>query len=483
VKPVLTPAEMGDADRRAIAAGTPQAVLVARAGAAVAAAALRMLGGTYGRRVVVICGKGNNGADGEVAARRLRARGIGVDVFALADPILVAQLTRSLARADLVVDAMFGTGFRGVLEADAAIVARAIDGRLTLAVDIPSGIDGNTGEARGAAVFATETITFVALKPGLLFEPGRAHAGRVRVADIGIDPGACALHVLDVDDLVLPSRDPRAHKWSSGLLVIGGSIGMVGAPLMTGRAAARCGAAMVVCGLPGGDAAPTASGAEIVTRALAATSEGALDTDAARVVLKDVDRFRAVVVGPGLGRDDRTQTAVRRIVAECPLPIVIDADALNALAVDPAPLHVRHAAGLPPAILTPHEGEFARVAGAPVGADRVAGARALAARVHAIVVLKGPGTVVAAPDGGAIVNRTDGPGLATAGTGDVLSGIIGGLLANGATPLDAAASGVYVHGRAAASAGTGLDLVASDLIAALPSTLAMLRTGRDPWED
>jgi hydroxyethylthiazole kinase-like uncharacterized protein yjeF len=165
------------------------------------------------------------------------------------------------------------------------------------------------------------------------------------------------------------------------------------------------------------------------------------------------------------------------------VPIVVDADALNALAVDPAPLHVRHAAGLPPAILTPHEGEFARVAGAPVGADRVAGTRALAARLRAIVVLKGPGTVVAAPDGSAIVNRTDGSALATAGTGDVLSGIIGGLLANGAAPFDAAASGVYIHGRAATTAATGLDLVASDLIGALPSTLALLRTGRDPWED
>jgi NAD(P)H-hydrate epimerase len=258
---------------------------------------------------------------------------------------------------------------------------------------------------------------------------------------------------------------------------------MVGAPLMASRAAARCGAGMVVCGLPGIDAAARASTAEIVTRALAATPDDALDADAAAAIIKDVDRFDAVVIGPGLGRDDRSQHAVRRIVAECPVPLVVDADALNALALDPAPLQARRTAGYPPAILTPHAGEFARLAGEPVGVDRIASARELAAQTHAVVVLKGPGTVVAASDGAVIVNRTDGPALATAGTGDVLSGIIGGLLANGAPPFAAAATGTYVHGRAATAAATGVDLVATDLVAALHPTLEALRSGTDPWED
>jgi NAD(P)H-hydrate epimerase len=485
MKPVLTPAEMAAADRRAIAAGTPEPVLIERAGAAVAGHAMRMLGGVYGRRVVVVAGKGNNGADGVVAARRLRERGVGIDVFPLADGIDKAAFGRALARADLAIDAMFGTGFRGVLVGDAAFVAGALVAAATptLAVDIPSGVDGTTGEARGDAVRAQETVCFAALKPGVLFEPGRTHAGRVHVVDIGIEVGRPALAVLEVPDLRLPRRASEAHKWTAGALVVGGSTGMIGAPLMASQAAARSGAGMVVCALPGLDAAARASVREIVTRALPATSDGSLDADAAGAVLKDVERFHAVAIGPGLGRDDRTQAAVRQIVAECPAPVVVDADALNALAVDLGPLRQRHRAGLPAAILTPHAGEYARLAGMPVEADRVAAARDLAARTQAIVLLKGPGSVIAAPDGTAVVNRTDTPALATAGTGDVLTGIIAGLMANGASPFDAAATGAYVHGRAAWAAGTGPELVAPDLIGALHPTLEALRSGHDPWEE
>jgi NAD(P)H-hydrate epimerase len=483
MKPVLTPAEMAAADRRAINAGTPEAVLVERAGTEVARHARRMLGGSYARRVVIVCGKGNNGADGRVAATRLEARGIGVDVFELASTTRVSELMRALARSDLVIDAMFGTGFRGALEGDASIIARALHDHRVLAVDIPSGIDGTTGEARGIAVQAEETVAFAAFKSGLLFEPGRSHAGRVRIVDIGIDPGATKLHVLESSDLDIRARPRTSHKWSAGLLVVGGSTGMIGAPLMAARAAARSGAGMVVCGLPGAEAAARASANELVTRALPATGGGALDADAADVVAKDAHRFHAIVIGPGLGRDERTQAAVQRIVAECPLPLVVDADALNALAIDAAPLAARHNAGFAPAVLTPHAGEFARLAGESVGIDRVESARALAARTHAVVVLKGPGTVIAAADGEAFVNRTDSAALASAGTGDVLSGVIGGLIASGVAPLRAAASGVYIHGRAATAAHTGSELVATDLIDALPSTLEALRAGSDPWED
>jgi NAD(P)H-hydrate epimerase len=475
MKSILTPAEMGTADRRAIAAGTPEPVLVERAGTAVARHALRMLGGAYGRRVVVVCGKGNNGADGHVAAGVLARRGIGVDVFTLADGFVEPTLRRSIDRADLAIDAMFGTGFRGALDGDAALVAFELRAVPTLAVDIPSGVDGLTGEARGPAVDAAETICFAALKPGLVFEPGRTHAGTTHVADIGIATSESALQLLEASDCWLPYRAQNSHKWTAGALIIGGSTGMVGAPVMASHAAARSGAGMVACALPGADAAARASTGELVARALPATSGGALAAEAASVVLKDVDRFHAVAIGPGLGRDERTQAAVRQIVAECPTPIIVDADALNALAVDLAPLRARHASGLPTAVLTPHAGEYARLAGAPLGADRVAAARELAARTHAIVLLKGPGTVIAAPSGNAVVNPTDTPALAAAGTGDVLTGIITGLCASGAMPFVAAASGAFVHGLAAREAGTGDELVATDLIPALHPTFTALR--------
>jgi NAD(P)H-hydrate epimerase len=491
VKRVLTPAEMAAADQRAIAAGTPEAVLVERAGGAVAHHALRMLGGSYGRRVVVICGKGNNGADGRVAARRLRAWGVGVDELALDPGFDASEIRRVLARADLMIDAMYGTGFHGTLGGVAAMAVDELDATRVpvLAIDIPSGVDGSTGAVAGAAVRADETIGFAAYKPGLLFEPGRTHAGRVRIVDIGIDvapdsavANGAELTVFDVGDLSLPSAGADAHKWSSGCLVVGGSGGMVGAPMLASQAALRCGAGMVVCAVPGTAAAATVSGTELVARALTATPLGSFAEDAADDVLKAVARYRAMVLGPGLGRDQSAQAAACRIVAEANIPMVIDADALNAVAVDPAALRVRYAAGLPLAVLTPHAGEYERLAGSPVGADRVESARELARRLHSVVLLKGPGTVVADPNGRAVIDTTGTPALATAGTGDVLSGVIAALVAQGVEPFAAAASGAYVHGRAASAAATAPDIVASDLVLALPRTLQALRTGRDPWE-
>ncbi len=492
MKPVLTPEEMGAADRRAIASGTPESELVDRAGNAVARHALRMLGGAYGRRATVVCGKGNNGADGRVAAAVLRRRGVGVDELSLEHGFGASELGRALERADLAIDAMYGTGFRGRLDGDAERVAAALASSAiaVLAVDIPSGVDGATGEIAGCAVRADETVCFAALKPGLLLEPGRSHSGRVRVVDIGIpvDGGVAGsdagprLFVLDVDDLRLPRRQPDAHKWSAGCLVVGGSRGMVGAPVLSGRAALRCGAGMVVCAVPGADAAEAVSGHELVARVLPATQAGALDDDAAARVLDELSRYRALAIGPGLGREDGTRRAVGRIVAASAVPLVIDADALNAIAANPEPLRRRHEAGLPLAVLTPHAGEYERIAGRPVGDDRVGAARGLAAELQAIVLLKGPATIIAAPDGLAVVNCTGGPALATAGTGDVLTGVIAGLLAQGVPPFAAAASGAYVHGRAAEAARTAPDIIASDLLRALPRTLHVLRAGSDPWE-
>jgi NAD(P)H-hydrate epimerase len=486
VKVVLTPAEMAAADRHAIEHGTPEEVLVERAGRALAHHALRMLGGTYGRRVTIVAGKGNNGADGRVAGRLLRARGIGVDECSLEEGFYVAELRRMLGRADLVIDAMYGTGFRGRLDGAGAVITQEVllASVPVLAVDIPSGVNGTTGAVEGVAMDADETICFAAYKPGLLFEPGRSHAGVVDVVDIGIDVTATGprLGVFDISDLALPEPRAEAHKWSSGCLVVGGSNGMVGAPVLAGSAALRAGAGMVVCAVPGREAAAAVSGRELVARALPATSDGSLEEGAADEVLKDLARFRALAIGPGLGREPSAQSAVRRVVAEADVPLVIDADALNAIAVDPSVMEARAGAGLAPPVLTPHAGEYERLAGRPVGEDRVVAARELAARLHAIVLLKGPGTVIAAPDGDAIVNTTGGPALATAGTGDVLTGVIASLLAQGVDPLPAAATAAYVHGRAADVARDAPDIVASDLVEALPRTLHELRNRRDPVE-
>lgn len=475
---VLTPEQMAGADRAAIEAGTPLVALMERAGWALARGVRDVLGGTYGRRVVVVCGKGHNGGDGRVAAGVLSAWGVRTEVFAL-DPALDRDaLVRALARADGAVDAMYGTGFRGALDGDAASAAAALNaaGVPVVACDVPSGVNGLTGAVEGAAVDAVLTVCFAALKTGLLFHPGRGHAGVIRVVPIGVDvtraPGRPA-YLLDEEDvgLVLPERTAETHKWEvGGLLVVAGQAGMLGAAGLVGRSALRAGAGIVVLGLPGTELAARAAGGEVITRPLPETPEGYLDEPAAKDVLDGLDRFRALVVGPGLGTDGRTVAAVRRLVAEAPVPVLVDADGLNALAGDLGPLAERQA----PTVLTPHEGEFARLAGEPPGEDRIEAAGDLAGRTGAVVVLKGSTTVVADPEGRVVLNPTGGPWLATAGTGDVLSGVVGGLLAQGLAPFEAGAAGAWLHGRAADEAGHD-GLVAGDLVDALPAVLGRVR--------
>lgn len=475
MKPLVTPAEMAAADRRKIEAGTPVEVLMDRAGRAVAWGVREVCGGVYGRRAVVVCGKGNNGGDGLVAARVLRAWGVRVDTFALEAGIDAARFERAIARADVFVDAMFGTGFAGELEGDAARAVGIVAGEAVavVAVDIPSGVNGLTGAVDALAVRADRTVTFAARKPGLVFEPGRSHAGVVTVADIGIDVGTPQAGVTEAADVSawIPRRAPNTHKWEvGGVMVVGGTLGMTGAPMLVSRAVLRAGAGIVWCGMPG-EAAAAASGSEVITVDLPATPDGALDARAASVVLRDLDRFGSLVVGPGLGRDERTQSAVIQLVADAPVPLVLDADGLNALRGDLAPLRIRHTMLEATAVLTPHDGEFTRLMGEPPGKDRIAAARRLADATDAVVLLKGSATVIAEPGGGRVaVNPTGGPWLASAGTGDVLSGIIGALLARGCDAFSAAAAGAWIHGRAADRAGhTGM--IAGDLIEAIPAAL------------
>jgi NAD(P)H-hydrate epimerase len=451
MRPVLTPEQMGAVDA---AAPDPTEVLIGRAGGAVARQALAMLGGSYGRRVVVVAGKGNNGNDGREAARRLRRRGVRVlEIDALGAP-------ERLPDADLVIDAAYGTGFRGEYRPpDPA-------GTPVLAVDIPSGVDGRTGAVAGAAVRADRTVTFAALKPGLLLPPGRELAGAVVVADIGLDVSVAGATVglVEGTDVArwLPPRPPDTHKWRAALVMAAGSPGMTGAAHLAARGAQRAGAGMVRVASPGLDHDPG-----LPTEAVG-ISVPAAGWDAR--VLDELDRAGALVVGPGLGRGAATGAAVHQVVATAPVPLLVDGDGLSALGGRVAEVVGSRDA---PTILTPHDGEFARLAGHPPGADRIDATLGLARATGAVVLLKGPTTVVAHPDGRVHLSTTGDARLATAGTGDVLSGIIGALLAQGAEALAAASAGAWLHGRAA-SHGPERGLVASDVAEGLPTALAGL---------
>lgn len=439
--PVVTPEEMAAIDR---AAPEPVEVLIGRAGGAVARAALRMLGGSYGRRVVVLAGKGNNGNDGREAARRLRARGVRVvEVDALGFP-------ETLPEADLVIDAAFGTGFRGEYVAPATSAP-------VLAVDIPSGVDGCTGETSALVLAAERTVTFAALKPGLLLPPGAGLAGEVEVADIGLDVSSARTHVVDASDVArwYPHRSATAHKWEHAVWVVAGSPGMGGAAVLCTAGAQRVGAGYVRLSSPGGHNA--AAPVEVVQTPLPSD-------EWSHPVLDSLDRFGALVLGNGLGTGESTTHEVRRVVAGSTVPTVVDADGITALGAQ---------AGAylgPNVVVTPHDGEFARLAGSSPGADRIGSVRDLAARLGCIVLLKGRLTIVAEPGGGVLLSDAGDERLATAGTGDVLAGVIGGLCAAGLDPFRAAAAGAFIHGRAAVL-GWRHGLVAGDLLDHLPRVL------------
>lgn len=447
--PVLTPTEMGEVDR---AATEPVEVLIGRAGAAVARAAVAMLGGTYGRRVVVLAGKGNNGNDGRDAARRLAGRGVGVRV------IDVDAAPATLPPADLVIDAAFGTGFRGSYRPPGIE-----PGVPVLAVDIPSGVDGLTGAVPGDAWPAARTVTFAALKPGLLFEPGRALAGSVSVADIGLDVGSPETFVMDGTDVRgwLPTRPANAHKWQSAVWVVAGSPGMSGAAALAAGGAQRAGAGYVRHSTPGAVPGSGVMPVEVVETELSAQGWAA-------TVAEQQGRFGALVIGNGLGLAPDTRAEVRAAVAAAAVTTVVDGDGLTALADDPATRLGPHV------ILTPHDGEFARLAGSAPGADRIAAARALAADRGCVVLLKGGPEIVAHPDGRVLVVTTGDARLATAGTGDVLAGVIAALAAAGVPPWPAAAAGAFLHG-AAGALGWRHGLVAGDLLDQLPAVIDRLQ--------
>ncbi|HEX6595429.1 MAG TPA: NAD(P)H-hydrate dehydratase, partial [Acidimicrobiales bacterium] len=337
-----------------------------------------------------------------------------------------------------------------------------------LAVDIPSGVDGLTGEAGDGAVWADRTVTFAALKPGLLLGDGPDRAGEVSVADIGLDVSSARAGLVEQADvgawLPLPSRE--SHKWKTAVYVVAGSAGMTGAAHLCARATMRAGAGTVRLAIPGVPPAPPFP--EVVGRTVPATG---WDAD----VVEDAARAKAVIVGPGLSRTDSTGESVRSLLPKLTVPVILDADGLFALGkADGAGDVLRQRSAS--TVLTPHDGEFKRLTGHAPGPDRLAAARELAVRTGATVLLKGSTTVVADPDGRTLWTNQEDARLASAGTGDVLAGVIGAFLAQGLPPLRAAGLGAYVHG-AASRRGWRRGLVAGDLLDALPAVLNEGRAG------
>lgn len=511
MRTLSTPEEMRAFDAAAAGrCGIPGSVLMENAGRGVVDRIVASLGSPAGKKVVVVCGKGNNGGDGFVIARHLLMRGASVDVLLLArtaavrgdarihlDILLKLRKTAGdtlrfssqasrfvppVTHTDIVVDAIFGTGFSGTPRGIAAAAIRWINGcgATVIAVDIPSGLDGATGLVAGEAVRAALTVTMAAEKVGQYVGAGPDHCGRVEIVDIGITPqlvAGPAGRTFRADDAsiaaLLPQRPRRVHKYAAGkVLVLGGSRQYAGAPVLAALAALRAGAGAVVLGVPVSLRPVIASRTgDIVLQALAENERGTIGMEALGQINERIGWADAVVIGPGLGRDPETDALVREIFATCAAPLVVDADALTALRGRSSRLWKRPG----PTILTPHAGELGSLLDQPAGdvdTARVTVACDSAKRFHGIVVLKGASTVCAHPDGRSFVNTTGNPGMATIGTGDVLAGVIGALLAQRVGPMESAAAGVYLHGRAgdlAAQRFGERSLLASDLLATLPA--------------
>jgi NAD(P)H-hydrate epimerase len=516
---IVTAAQMREVDRRAIAErGIPGRVLMENAGRAVADLIRRAVGEPGAASAIVFSGKGNNGGDGFVAARHLARWGMAVRVIlagrakeasgdaayhlnaAREAAVPLEEVTEALSpaardallaaasKADVVVDALLGTGVRGEV---AGIARELIDlinhsrsaGRcLVVAVDVPSGIDADTGAVCGRAVNADHTVTMGLPKLGLVVGDGIAHTGQLTVADIGFPSDLVAeadseaeLIERDWADSVLPLRRRDAHKGHFGrVAVIAGSVGMTGAAALCSTAALRMGAGLVTLGVPASlNDILEVKVTEVMTRPLPETPARTLSLGAREAALGLAHEGDVVIMGPGLSRHQETAALIRDLVSAIERPLVLDADGLNALAGDPSLLKVRRA----PTVCTPHPGEMGRLLGISadqVQRDRLGAARRAAADLRSVMVLKGARTVIAHPDGDARISPTGNPGMASGGTGDVLTGMIGGLLAQGAAPFDAASAAVFFHGLAgdyAAESRTERCLIAGDLLEFLPLAL------------
>ncbi len=485
---LLTAEEMGRADRLTIEGGVAGTRLMENAGRAVADEVVRRF--PDAGRVAVLCGPGNNGGDGFVAARHLTEKGYAVSLGLAGDPARLpddaAAMARLwagaiepltvelLARADVVVDAIFGAGLARPIEGELAALIEAVNGSglPVVAVDVPSGIDGTTGAVRGVAIRALATVTFFRLKPGHLLLPGREFCGEVSVADIGIEASVldviCPRAFVNKPALWLahfPWPKPESHKYARGhAVVVSGPVWSTGAARLGARGALRAGAGLVTVASPR-DALQVNAGA------LTAIMVRPVDDAAELTALLADERKNAVMMGPGAGVGEHLRSLVLAALAS-EAAVVLDADALTSFAEGPDTLFAAIKARATPVAMTPHEGEFARLFGTMQQGSKLDQARAAAARSGATLVLKGSDTVVAAPDGRASINATTSPWLATAGTGDVLAGMVVGMLAQRMQGFEAASAAVWMHGAAARDFGPGL--IAEDLPETLPKVLREL---------
>jgi ADP-dependent NAD(P)H-hydrate dehydratase / NAD(P)H-hydrate epimerase len=456
VEPLLTAEETRRAEE---AHPGPLDELMERAGRAVADVVLARFPG----RVAVVCGKGNNGGDGRVCARVLRERGRDVTVV---------DGYGDLDSPDVIVDALFGIGLRDAPRDEAARMIELVNasGKPVVAIDVPSGVDGSTGEVPGAAVRASVTVTFAAAKVGLAVSPGRVHAGSVHVAPIGLGLQGFEHGLVAASALAeVPRKDRSSSKYRAGsVLVVGGSRGLTGAPMLASLAAFRADAGYVAVAAPESTLPVLETRLlEVVKRPLPEDSSGRLLPRSADTVLDAADRADVVALGPGLGRSDGTRELVRILLERLETPVVLDADALWEL----EPFGARAA----PTVLTPHAGELASLLGTTareIDAHRLDAVQRAARLFGAVVLLKGTDTLVAAPREGVLVATYGEPSLATAGTGDVLTGIVAAFLAKGLPAREAAAVGAVAHGLASRLVTNQAGTIASDLLPALQRALA-----------
>lgn len=510
--PVLVTAEeMRQMDRRTIEEfSIPGLLLMENAGLQVVNHAERRFGSWRGKRVLVLCGGGNNGGDGMVVARHAAQRGAEVQVVLAADPAKVTgdartnlQIVQKLGLPihalrsvdeltpiwkqgwDLVVDALLGVGIKGEVRGLIGEVIRFFEecAAPVVAVDVPSGIDADTGAVCGYAMRADLTVTFGAMKVGLAVYPGAEYAGEVVVADIGVPESV--VEQADIPRRLitreqvrdwLPVRPADAHKGHFGhVLVVGGSVGLAGAPMMAAEAALRVGAGLCSVAVPHSIyAAAAGTLREAMVHPLPDAPEGCLSAESIDAMARLLERANVLAIGPGWSTHPPAREALKRLFNIVRVPCVIDADALNCIAQEPDILPAEH----PPLVLTPHPGEMARLMNtdtAAVQANRLAIAEQAARRFGAIVVLKGARTVIATPEGRIWVNPTGNVGMATGGSGDVLTGAIAGLLAqDGVDGEGAAVAGVYIHGLAgdlAAQEAGMAGLIARDIIRYLPEAV------------
>ncbi len=509
---LLTAAQMRKLDETAIKdMGIPGIVLMENASRGLFKVISNEMAPLDGKYALIVCGKGNNGGDGFAVARYLLNAGatpevvlgakpadikgdaktnmeicvrMGIPVISITEAKKLSPLRNRVKKADLLVDALLGTGVKGEVKPFYLKIIKAINNAdcPVFAVDVPSGISVDEGRVYNGAVEADHTATFGAAKIGLFVHPAAEKAGSVYVVDIGIPRSlldetepAAYLTTLDYVSRIFTFRTDDVHKGDCGkVLIVGGSRGMSGATILAGEAALRTGTGLIYLAVPRGlNNIIERKFTEAITLPQDEDSRGRLALSAAGAIVDKLEDVDAVVLGPGISVTDGAQEIVERVVEECRVPLLIDADGLNCIARDPDVLNIARA----PVVLTPHPGEMARLTGkkiSDVQAARFETARDFAMEYSVIVVLKGPNSLIATPDGAVYVNPTGNGGMATAGSGDVLSGIIGSLLGEGMEPELAAMTGVYLHGMAgdaAASESGRRSMIASDIVSSIASAV------------